>query len=655
MNRTIALFVGLAVLLAHTLTIHDTIDDEFGPPYELAHVAFRISRNLVYGDGLSWSPGHAGFDAYPSPLWIAITALGQRFYLGVNYFSQVVGIVCALSTAVAVSWFRRERAAGLIAALLLVVNGAQAAAAASGTENALFTLSAIFSFLCLEKRWRKRLALVLVVLCATRPEGVVFVGAFGILALLQDRDEPLVKRLAPFVPVATWLVLIAALRHASNGSWLSPTGFDLFAVTAERTWRGLSFVWLFARCQVTPLLALLPLALLLTGRLSEFGVRCLFLAALWTAVVVARGGLSQPFAQVMLPALPFLFLAIQAAMCVVLDYVGWVRKLALTALAISLLLSGLASRTPSDFGPIPIARFYTSWFGEGSPSQYQSRGHMGRLGLAKEIQDTGRLRNIALFFRDHLEPSDSVLTPWPGSAGNLSRLDIVDLLGRTHRWPGQERLGPWLGVPRADIAVALESRPDYIMFARTPLAQAPTINALAHSWVGELDTKSSEVGRVEQVSALFDGYVAVAVPVGGLGGPESHESYFYFLLRRLDLARRPRVQVAVKDGRFVVEVRHSSHEQICDLRLTLVDETGRSWPIDPLGKAHSEPHVVARSGIELYSSDRPFRMIEGPLPVLPPEAEGARAVELRAVLANPGTPPNHEFAKVSEEAFVPLP
>ena len=99
MNRTIALFVGLALLLAHTLTIHDTVYDDFAPPYELAHVAYRLARNLVYGDGLQWSPGQAGFDAYPSPLWVAISAFGQRAYLGVNVFSQTVGIISALSTA----------------------------------------------------------------------------------------------------------------------------------------------------------------------------------------------------------------------------------------------------------------------------------------------------------------------------------------------------------------------------------------------------------------------------------------------------------------------------------------------------------------------------------------------------------------------------
>ncbi len=654
MNRTIALFVGLAVLLAHTLTIHDTIYDDFGPPYELAHVAYRISRNLVYGDGLSWSPGHAGFDAYPSPLWIAITAMGQRLYLGVNVFSQTIGILCALSTAITLSWFRRERAAGLIAPLLLVVNGAQAAAAANGTENSLFTLSAIFSFLAQEERWPKRFAIGLLILCATRPEGVVFVFGFGVLALLRDREISLMKRLAPFVPVAIWLVTIACLRQASSGQWLSPTGIDLFGLASDRAWRGIEFVFAFARSQVTPLLVLVPIVLLLLGKLPAIGGRCLFLGALWIAVVVARGGLSLPFAQVMLPGLPFLFLAVQGAMFTSLDRVGFVRNVALLALGTSILLSGLASRTPSDLGPIPLSGVYQSWFGKGFPSKYQSRGHLGRVGLADEIRDTRSLRNIAIFLRDHLELEDTVLTPWPGSAGYLTRLEIVDLLGRTHLWPGQERLAPWFGVPKVDVAVALESEPDYIVFSRDMIQNAPSAHALAQSWIKSFDSRAEEPDRLARVTELLRAYEAVAVPVRGLEPRHRNGTSYYFLLRRLDLERRPTVQLHVEDGRFVVEARHASHEQVCDLRLTLVDDAGNSWPIDPHGKAQGRSKPVSRSAIELYSSDRPFRLMEGAVPALPPEAGDAGAMRLSAVLTSPGAQRNLALSQASNEAVAAL-
>lgn len=654
MNRTIALFVGLAVLLAHTLTIHDTIFDDFAPPYELAHVAYRLARNVVYGDGLQWSPGEAGFDAYPSPLWVAISAIGQRLYLGVSIFSQTIGILCALATAVVLSWFRRERAAGLIAPLLLVVNGGQAAAAASGTESALFALAAIFSFLALENGWKARFAIGLLLLCATRPEGVVFVAGFGLMSLIRKREDSLLSRLLPFVPCGLWLVLVAALRYSKSELFFSPTGLDLLNVSAERTTDGLRFIGLFMRSQITPLLLIVPLAVLPFGKLPAIGGRALFFGALWTAVVILQGGRSLPFAQVMLPALPFYFLAIQAAMFKALDRTGWKRQMALIVLASATMLSGIASRTPSDLGPIPLRRIYEVWFGQGVPSSYQSRGMLGRIGLAEEIRDTRRLRNIAIFLRDHLDPSDTVLTPWPGSAGYLSRLRIVDLLGRTHLWPGQDQLRPWVGVPRVDIEVALQSSPDYIVYTRAASNALPTPLSLATRWVEHLDERSDEPGRREQIAKLLAEYEAVAVPVGGVGARAATSPQNFFLLRRRTLARAPQLFARVEEGQLVVEARHGSHQQVCDLRIVVEDNQGRQWHVDPRGVTHSDSNRVARSSIEFYSSDRRFRLMDTPIPVLPPEAGSAKAKRIRLSLTNPAAPTTHPLSRVSEEVRLTL-
>ena len=654
MNRTIALFVGLAVLLAHTLTIHDTVFDDFAPPYELAHVAYRLARNVVYGDGLQWSPGEAGFDAYPSPLWVAISAVGQRLYLGVSIFSQTVGILCALSTAVVLSWFRRERAAGLIAPLLLVVNGGQAAAAASGTESALFALAAIFSFLALENQWRVRFAISLVVLCATRPEGVVFVAGFGLLSLFRKRDESFIARMLPFVPCAAWLVLIALLRYSKSDLFLSPTGLDLLAVSSERSADGLKFVALFAFGQVTPLLVIVPLLALPFGKLPPIGGRALFLGGLWTALVIVQGGRSLPFAQLMLPALPFFFLAIQAAMFKALDRTGWKRQLALASLAGATLLSGLASRTPSDLGPVPLKNLYERWFGSGVPAKYQSRGLVGRIGLAEEIRDTRRLRNVALFLRDHLEPADTVLTPWPGSAGYLSRLQIVDLLGRTHLWPGQDHLGPWVGIPRIDLATALGTKPDYIVYTRAATSNPPTPRSLAGSWIEQFDLKKDEPGRHEEIEALFDQYEAVAVPVGGVTPRGASTPQYYYLLRRKTLQRESELNARLAEDRLIVEVRHDSHQQICDLRVSLEDTTGKRWPVDPHGIAKTNYEPVTRSSIELYSSDRKFRLVDFVIPEPPELDRNAKAVRLHIQLTNPGTDARHPFGSASTEVTLDL-
>ena len=44
LNRTFALFLAIAVLVAHMLAIHKTAVGTLAPPYEIAHVAHAGSR-----------------------------------------------------------------------------------------------------------------------------------------------------------------------------------------------------------------------------------------------------------------------------------------------------------------------------------------------------------------------------------------------------------------------------------------------------------------------------------------------------------------------------------------------------------------------------------------------------------------------------------
>ena len=44
MNRTFALLLASAILVAHMLALHEDAGDAFAPPYEVAHVAFRLGR-----------------------------------------------------------------------------------------------------------------------------------------------------------------------------------------------------------------------------------------------------------------------------------------------------------------------------------------------------------------------------------------------------------------------------------------------------------------------------------------------------------------------------------------------------------------------------------------------------------------------------------
>ena len=126
------------------------------------------------------------------------------------------------------------------------------------------------------------------------------------------------------------------------------------------------------------------------------------------------------------------------------------------------------------------------------------------------------------------------------------------------------------------------------------------------------------------------------------------------MLRRRELELAPTLSLTVEQGRYVVEARHTSYDQLGELRLVLVDDQGKQWPVTPSGTVEPRIPVVARAELQFYAADRPFRLMEGNVPALPAEAEGSRAVELRAVLVNPGTTGDHAFARISDEVRAAL-
>src|SRR5882672_8955714 len=135
MNRTTALIITLAILLAHTLAIYKTSSGEIAPPFDMAHVAYRIARNFVHNGSFAWDASLGAADSYPSLLWIGIATIAERLYLPVGWFCQIVGLIAALACALVVARFSLDRLAGVIAPLLFVVSGGIASAALSGMET----------------------------------------------------------------------------------------------------------------------------------------------------------------------------------------------------------------------------------------------------------------------------------------------------------------------------------------------------------------------------------------------------------------------------------------------------------------------------------------------------------------------------------------
>lgn len=655
MNRTTALLVALAILLGHALALHKTVSGEIAPPYDSAYVSYRIARSFVQTGNFAWQAGTFGLESYPSLAWIGVAALAERLYLPVNVFCQAVGFLSAFASVLVLGQFSPTRLSGVIAPLLFVVSGGIASAALSGTETAFFAFAIAFAFLAYERGWRVPLGIALVVVVATRPQGALFASALVLIEILRRA----IRRKSDARP-QLWLALAAPILAALAIAWLrvQTTGnydsawLEQLTNLGKRVRReGLEYLLDFLVASGTAPLFAFPLWYLVRGALSGIAIRACALTVVWALIVMQGGGGSLPFFEAMTPILAIMLVAVQEAMQIALDSKrsGW-PQLTWVLFFAGLLTSSLASKFPGDIGPIRFEALHRRWMEPRTLARFGYEEKNGRMGLSEEILTTERLREIGLFLRDHVDPGYTVLSPWPGAIGYLSRMHVVDPLGRTTPSPGMSRTRAWEGLPRADVARALDERPEYIVPLIRFGTSAPNVQEIATAWSKSLDVDPHKPQRSLGIRAQLAEYELISVPCANPWAraalfPSGH---FYFLRRR-DLGLAPRLHVTVEGRAFRVDVEHRSHEQLADLRVQLVDRSGAIFTLRPTGELDETEAASLRTHLLLYTTgERRITLAEASLP------DGFEALELRAVLRNPGAIGDSPFANACEEVVVPL-
>lgn len=640
MNRTFALLVAAAVLLAHMLAIHVGASDALAPPYEVAHAAFRLARNFVQSGEFAWSPGLPNVESYPSLLWIAISVVPERLHVPVTTFMQVVSSFCALLTTWTLARFSPGRLAGVIAPLLFVASGAAAAAAGSGTEFSLAALLVTASFLAYEQGRRVRLGLFASLACLTRPECVGFVVVLFVIELARPRrgepgGEPRrgMRRafLAPFLVVAG----VCALRWSISGHVLSPwakplTHFDRWPMTES-----IAYLRDYFASTVPALLIVFPLWYVLRAALSGLGVRALILTISWCAIANLGGGGPQvlPYSMHMLPILAVLLVAVQEAMTQALDSPRrFMEPLVWGAFLAALAFSAVASKFPGDLGPLRVKAWHRAWMTRHAPARFGYEDQLGREGLAEEIDKTERLRGIGIFLREQLDPRFSVLTPWPGAIGYLSGLRVIDALSRATPMPGMLRAEAWSAIEPRDLIAGLEQHADYIVPTLAGSPVAPTIEEIAVSWIEGLDLDPRSQARNVRIRELLADYEVLTVPATRVDPAAQASGERYHLARRRELGLSPALALDVGGADFAVAVEHRSHAQLADLYVW-VEAGGQRWFLAPDGIFTRRAELTARRSLLLYPTGT--RTIELVRADLPREFAGAT---LFAVLANPGAP-----------------
>jgi hypothetical protein len=641
MNRSIALFVALAMLLAHVLAIHSDADGNLAVPYDQAYTAFRLGRNLVQYGYVQWGADGGGVESCTSLLWIGVAALGERLSNFVNLFCQSVAIASGLLTVVVLSRFQPRRSAGLIAPLLFVFSGTVASACGSGLENTLLALSLLCAFWALEKGWPLRLALALIVVVLARADGVVFALLLFLLAFAPGARLRGWRLWLPFGLAWSAFLLQALTWKNSSGSAWHPSLRSLVEPYPQQAAQGWSSLLDFVRIAPSPLLLFFTLICIARRKLSGLGWRALALTAAITLVVVLGGRSPLPFGQAFLPALPFLFLALQEALIEVLDARPLVRRAGLVGLFGVLLLSTLASQEPGDVGPLHVGRMLRTWMRSGGSARAGYEEPLARAGLVEEIANTNHLRAAGIFLRDHVDSAGSVLSPWPASIAYLSRMEVADLLGRTNPMEGIPSRGSWIHRERGDVLAALEAQRDYVVPRIDCSGRPPSRAELAAEWTRELDLRPQEAGRADAIERALLDYQLITVPVQGFAfGAIQPRMEPFFLLCHKRLRARPTLQLEVREGELVLHVHGAPHEELADLALRTWDARGEPCWVRPTGEL-SRHAVAARAGLLLADTgERRVELLRWRIP------EEVARIEAR--LLNPGAQGETGFALVGE-------
>ena len=653
MNRIAVALFALAILLAHSLAIHQTLDGDYAAPYDFAHVAYRVARNLVREGTLAWNPGGPLYEAYPSPLWVLVSAVAERLYIGPNQLTQALGTLSVMGSIVVLTQFSSKRLSGMIAPVLVAASGTAAAAGGSGTEAGLTMLLVTALALGFERGKRLFFAVAAVLLVWTRPEGSLLLAL--VLALeLADRPKDVHGRrrdglgLAFAAPFIGWLVLVF-LRHAATGSWLSPYEGSALRFDAGQASLGFDYLTGFFLCSGSGILLALPILALFTGELSGTGRRMLLLSLGWAGIVALNGGDGLPFWNALAPVLPIFFLTIQEAITAWLDRKPVASALFWVVLVLGVCSSLVVSRSPTDLGPLRTASWHKAWM-EPSPALRQAydRTH-GRLGLMDEIREVERLRQLAVYLRDNVEDTATISAFWPGTIGYLSRKKVHDMLGRATPIRGESRPHAWRGHHRVDLVAGFREGADFAVPILGSLREHTSPADLLHSWLDRHDVRGDDDERLVELLGSLVQYELLAVTVPrDARDPRSSDPVPFLIMRDRARDEAPTIALHRTDTGFRVLARHDSNQQVADLTIVLQERDGTEHYMRPTGEFVEEP-VAARANLLIFpSGSRPIRLAEGRIP------KEYDAVRLTARLHNPGMNPDAPLAAVGSPAALAL-
>jgi hypothetical protein len=314
LGALVAVGVPTAAVGAHALLYGRWIVDD-------AAITFAYARSIATGDGPVLQPGADPVEGYSNPAWLALLVLGRRLglfdhgaWFGVpDYvaFPKLLALVLvagvfACCYAVASALTRRPVPVTIVAGLVTAAVPSFVIWAMSGLENSLLALAAagiaavlvraVVADRLLASSTAVRCGLLAALAALTRPDGLVYVAAFPLAALLLLRRADLTRA----VRAAVLSVVVFAVPAGAYLAWRLATFGEYLPNTAIAKAQGLPDV--AAATRPAELVAYVgwPAALLAVAAvgavLARPGVRRRALVALLVplALAVAAFGILKP-------------------------------------------------------------------------------------------------------------------------------------------------------------------------------------------------------------------------------------------------------------------------------------------------------------------------------------------------------------------------
>ena len=220
-----------------------------------ALISFAYARTISEGGGIAQQPGATPSEGYSNPTWTFLLA-GLRkigvFDAGHTWFGvpdyvaviRILGVVFFIGTLLAFWLAARALFSKQLAVAAVAIGGTTLACVPSyviwaigGLENPLYgfliallgalLVRAVAKGELLAPRYAIGTSVIVLFAAATRPDGVIYYGAYPLLILLHIRQTPLRQSARALLTSAATFAIPAGLfllwRHATFGLWVPLT------------------------------------------------------------------------------------------------------------------------------------------------------------------------------------------------------------------------------------------------------------------------------------------------------------------------------------------------------------------------------------------------------------------------------------------------